>query len=191
MNDTKIDLPEAGYKPTRQKPMRRRHRKRRSQGDVELNLVAMLDLAFQLLTFFILTFRPAPVEGQILLRMPPAEAVSPLHSASQAGDDPENTDPVQGLNSLVISVIPNASGGIGSMAIGESPLATLTGLDNRLKMVLSDPVSPFDQVVIQVGSGLRYDALMGVIDVCTRQRLPDGRRLTKLSFVELPDVTTE
>ena len=45
---------------------------------MELNLVAMLDLAFQLLAFFILTFKPAPAEGQILLRMPPAEAVSPL-----------------------------------------------------------------------------------------------------------------
>ena len=77
------------------------------------------------------------------------------------------------------------------MAIGESPLATLTGLDNRLRTILADPASPFDQVVIQVGSGLRYDALMGVIDVCTRQRLSDGQRLTKLSFVELPDVTTE
>jgi len=151
----------------------------------------MLDLAFQLLTFFILTFRPAPIEGQILLRMPPAEAVSPIQSAAAAGNDPQNTDPVQGLNSLVISVIPNAAGGIGSMAIGESPLGTLAGLDDRLRTVLSDPISPFDQVIVQVGSGLHYDALMGVVDVCTRQRLPDGQPLTKLSFVELPDVSTE
>ena len=171
--------------------MKKRRRKRRLRGGVELNLVAMLDLAFQLLAFFILTFKPTPVEGQILLRMPPAEAVSPIQSAAEAADDPQNIDPVQGLNSLVISVIPNDSGRIGSMAIGESPLATLSGLDDRLRTILADPASPFDQVVIQVGSGLRYDALMGVIDVCTRQRLSDGQRLTKLSFVELPDVTTE
>ncbi len=148
----------------------------------------MLDMAFQLLTFFILTFKPAPIEGQISLRMPPAEPVSPVRAAEQAGDNPDNINPVQGLNSLVISVIPNAAGGIGSMAIGESPSATLAGLNDRLHTVLSDQASPFDQVVIQVGSGLRYDALMDVVDVCTRQRLPDGQRLTKLSFVELPDV---
>lgn len=171
--------------------MRRRRKKRRSQEGVELNLAAMLDMAFQLLTFFILTFKPAPVEGQISLRMPPAQTVSPVQSAVPAGDNPENTDPVEGLNSLVISVIPNTAGGIGSMALGETALATLTGLDDRLKAVLADPASPFDQVVVQVGSGLRYDALMGVVDVCTRQRLPDGERLTKLSFVELPDVATE
>jgi biopolymer transport protein ExbD len=170
---------------------RRRRKRRRSQERVELNLAAMLDMAFQLLTFFILTFRPAPVEGQISLRMPPAQPVSPVQTEVQAGDNADNTDPVQGLNSLVISVIPNDAGAIGSMAIGESPSGTLAGLNDRLKTVLSDAASPFDQVVIQVGSGLRYDALMGVVDVCTRQRLPDGQRLTKLSFVELPDVSTE
>jgi biopolymer transport protein ExbD len=171
--------------------MRRRRRKRRSQEGVELNLAAMLDMAFQLLTFFILTFRPAPVEGQISLRMPPPEPISPVRSEVQAGANPENTDPVQGLNSLVISVIPNGAGGVGSMAIGESPIGTLAGLNDRLKTVLSDAASPFDQVVVQVGSGLRYDALMGVVDVCTRQRLPSGQKLTRLSFVELPDVNTE
>jgi biopolymer transport protein ExbD len=158
---------------------------------VELNLAAMLDMAFQLLTFFILTFRPAPVEGQISLRMPPAQPVSPVKNAVQAGDNAANNDPVQGLNSLVISVVPNATGGIGSMAIGEGLVATLTGLNDRLKAVLADQASPFDQVVIQVGSGLRYDALMGVVDVCTRQKLPNGQKLTKLSFVELPEAESQ
>jgi biopolymer transport protein ExbD len=168
--------------------MRRRRRSRRhSDADVELNLAAMLDMAFQLLTFFILTFRPAPVEGQISLRMPPAQPVSPVKDAVQAGSEAANDNPVQGLNSLVISVIPNASGGIGSMAIGEGAVATLTGLNDRLKAVLGDRASPFDQVVIQAGPGLRYDALMGVVDVCTRQKLPNGQKLTKLSFVELSD----
>jgi biopolymer transport protein ExbD len=167
--------------------MSRRRKRRKGEGAVELNLAAMLDMAFQLLTFFILTFRPAPVEGQISLRMPPAQAVTPVQNAVQAGSNTANDNPVQGLNSLVISVVPNASGGIGSMAIGEGAVATLQGLNDRLKSILSDASSPFDQVVIQVGSGLRYENLMGVVDVCTRQMLPDGKRLSKLSFVELPD----
>jgi hypothetical protein len=150
-------------------------------------MAAMLDMAFQLLTFFILTFRPAPVEGQISLRMPPAQPVTPQQNAVQAGASADNTNPVQGLDTLVISVLPNAAGGIGSLALGEGVVATLAGLNDRLKTVLTDQASPFEQVVIQVGSGLRYDALLSVVDVCTRQRLPDGRKLTKLSFVELPD----
>src|ERR1700675_2830491 len=109
--------------------MSRRRKRRKSDGAVELNLAAMLDMAFQLLTFFILTFRPAPVEGQISLRMPPAQPVSPVKNAVQAGSDAANDNPVQGINSLVINIIPNASGGIGSMAIGEGAVATLTGLN--------------------------------------------------------------
>ena len=167
--------------------MARRRKRRRSDGAVELNLAAMLDMAFQLLTFFILTFRPAPVEGQISLRMPPALPITPVRNAIQAGSNAANDNPVQGLNSLVISVVPNAAGGIGSMAIGEGAVATLAGLNDRLKQILSDAASPFDQVVIQVGSGLRYENLMGVVDVCTRQTLANGQKLTKLSFVELPD----
>ena len=46
--------------------------KRRSTEDVTLNVTAMLDMAFQLLAFFILTFRPPPGEAQIYLKLPPA-----------------------------------------------------------------------------------------------------------------------
>ena len=164
-----------------------RRRKRSGSDGVELNLAAMLDMAFQLLAFFILTFHPAPVEGQISLRMPPAQPVTPVRDAVKAGSDAANNNPVQGLNSLVISVVPNASGGIGSMAIGESAVATLSGLNDRLKTILGDQASPFDQVVIQVGSGLRYDALMSLVDICTRQTLHGRQKLTRLSFVELPE----
>ena len=38
----------------------RRKKKSRGKEEVELNLAAMLDMAFQLLAFFILTFRPSP-----------------------------------------------------------------------------------------------------------------------------------
>ena len=80
-----------------------RRRKKRKQNDVELNLAAMLDMAFQLLTFFILTFKPAPIEGQVLLRMPPPQPITNVNAGQRAGSDPNNTNPLQGLNTLVIS----------------------------------------------------------------------------------------
>ena len=47
------------------------------------------------------------------------------------------------------------------------------------------------QVIVQAGSGVRYDALMSVVDVCTRQKVQDKggkeKPLSKLSFVELPE----
>jgi len=155
---------------------------------VELNLAAMLDMAFQLLTFFILTFKPSPIEGQVSLRLPPPKPVTMIKEGQQAGADTSNTNPVVGVNTLTVTVIATPSGGIDSMAIGEGSVGmSLTALENRLKAVLSDPGSPFDQVIIQVGSDLRYSELMSIIDICTRQTLPSGEKLSKLSFVELPN----
>jgi len=148
-----------------------RHRKRRKQGEVELNLAAMLDMAFQLLTFFILTFRPAPVEGQILLRMPPPMPVTNINSGQKAGADESNTNPVQGLNTLIVTAVAQSDGGLRQLAIGDVTMGSLPALDRKLNSVLGDAGSGFDQVIVQVDSRLKYSELMGVIDVCT---LPTG-----------------
>jgi biopolymer transport protein ExbD len=166
-------------------------RRRRTQSDVELNLAAMLDMAFQLLTFFILTFKPAPIEGEVSLRMPPPKPVAVVQDGQVAGSDLSNMNPVAGVSTLTISVFPNRSGAIESMAIGEAPIANVGQLESRLKTVLSDPGNPFDQVIIQVGGDLHYEELMRVIDACTKQTLPSGEKLTKLSFVELPSAAAD
>jgi biopolymer transport protein ExbD len=162
-------------------------KRRKGSENVELNLAAMLDMAFQLLTFFILTFKPAPVEGQVDLRLPPPEPVTNVAAKAQAGKDDANKDPVQGLESLIVSIFPTPGGQIGSLAIGESNVAGLGQLEAQLKTILADPGSPFKQVIIQVGAALRYEELMRVIDICTRQSMADGSKLSKLSFVELPE----
>ena len=50
---------------------------RRSQGtesvEPDLPITPMLDMSFQLLAFFILTFKPAPTEGQIAMTLPKEE----------------------------------------------------------------------------------------------------------------------
>jgi biopolymer transport protein ExbD len=168
--------------------MRRHRKKPRISSEVELNLAAMLDMAFQLLAFFILTFRPAPVEGDIMLRMPPPMPTTIVQGGERPGADQLNTNPLQGLNTLLITVLGTESGTIKAMAVGDpttGTVPTLAALDARLKSVLAD-VSAFEQVTIQVGSSLHYSELMQVIDVCTRQRLANGKKLSKLNMVELP-----
>ena len=160
-------------------------RRKKPQGDVELNLAAMLDMAFQLLAFFILTFKPAPIEGQISLKLPPPEAIT----ATQRGQPPgtiQIADPPE-FDSLLVTVLAGPTGGIGSLIIGERHVANLNQLDSDLGFLFQDEGNPFDQVVIQVGPTLKYEGLMSVIDVCTRLPLPNGQKLSKLSFVELPE----
>lgn len=161
-------------------------RKRRKQNEVELNLAAMLDMAFQLLAFFILTFKPSPVEGQISLHMPPAKPVANVNADTQAGENVTDISPVAGIDTIVISLFSTPSGDITSMAVGEQNVATQKELDSRLRTIFKDPGSPFDQVIIQVDSALRYEELMQIVDICTRQTLANGQKLSKLSFVELP-----
>jgi biopolymer transport protein ExbD len=161
-------------------------RMRRKQNEVELNLAAMLDMAFQLLAFFILTFKPSPVEGQISLHMPPAKPVANVNAEKQAGENVTDISPVAGLDTIVISLFSTPSGDLTSMAVGEQNVATQKELDARLRTIFKDPGSPFDQVIIQVDSALRYEELMQVVDICTRQTLASGQKLSKLSFVELP-----
>jgi biopolymer transport protein ExbD len=160
--------------------------RKRMQGEVELNLAAMLDMAFQLLTFFILTFRPSPVEGDVMLRMPPPMPTTISKNAEKLGSNEKNTNPVQGLDSLIITIVGNDMGGIKAIAVGDSVTSGLEEFDHKLRGVLGDKGAPFQQVLIQVGPELYYEELMQVIDVCTRQKLADGQKLSKLSFVQLP-----
>ena len=169
--------------------MRRRRKKIKSAESVELNLAAMLDMAFQLLTFFILTFRPAPVEGQVMLKLPPPERVVTKVEGQKAGSDAANNNPVAGLESLVVTVLGTSAGDIAQIAIGEGAVGALPALDARLHDIIGDPNSSFKQVVIQVGSSLRYQELMKIVDVCTHQTFANGDKLTRLSFVELPDAS--
>jgi len=164
-----------------------RRRAHRTQTDIELNLAAMLDMAFQLLAFFILTFRPNPIEGQISLRLPPPQATTVVNNAQAAGTDFDNSNPVEGVNTLTISVFANKSGMIDSLAVGEGQVPGLAALAGRLKTVFSDEGNPFDQVIIQVSDSCRYDELMKIVEVCTHQTLSNGKKLSKLSFVAIPN----
>jgi hypothetical protein len=68
----------------------------------------------------------------------------------------------------------------------DTPVAGLAALDEKLKATFRNSNVVIDQVVLQVGSLLDYNQLMQVIDVCRRQKLPNGDQLSKLSLVEAP-----
>jgi len=162
--------------------------KRKSPEEVELNLAAMLDMAFQILCFFILTFKPPPAEGQIQLRMPPAQPLQTVKTNERAGSDASKNNPVQGLNTLPIILTATDEGMIRQIYVNQQEVVVdpkLAMLDAQLKKLLGDPATPYDQVVIQVGSNLKYEELMRVLGICTHQTIGGDPKnhLTKLSLV--------
>ncbi len=170
----------------------RNSKKNKKGEEVELNVTAMLDMAFQLLTFFILTFRPPPFEGQIGLRLPPPEPV--VGSGVKHGGDPSDKRMIAAPKTLVVTVLGRPAsdrrpGWVWQVAVENCAVADedhLARLSDKLKAALIDSGAGFDQIIIQVGSTVRYEGLMKVIDICTQQKLPNGETLRKLSFVELP-----
>ncbi len=169
---------------------RRRFYRKRSDSKVELNLAAMLDMAFQLLTFFILTFKPTPVEGQLAVNMPPpVQMTQPDAKPSDADTPGEGVDSRETLHMFVIA---NDRGGADEVKIGGYIVAKgsldpfqLQQVAQGLKSRLGADVTPFDHVQIAVDGRLHYEELMKLIDICTKQKLPDGTLLQKISFTEM------
>ena len=155
----------------------------RSKEGVELNLAAMLDMAFQLLTFFILTFQPPPLEGQLAMRLPAAKPTN-IHGKGPPGEHVSSQIPVGQFDTLLISVI-SQSGAIEAISVGDRTARDLGELNRLLKDVFGNRDSPFEQVVLQVDDGLHYENLLKTVEVCLKQKLPDGSKLAKLSFVPL------
>ena len=149
-------------------------------------MAAMLDMAFQLLAFFILTFRPSPIESQISLRMPDKAATSSVGSETDQSTSIAET----GLQ-LTISVHATPEGEIAGVEVGPQTLGagqTATELINALRGTLKEFLAnaEFQGISLQVANELNYERMMQVLDVCAHQTLPNGEPMTNISVSALP-----
>ena len=167
---------------------RRRHR-RKANNAIKLNVTAMLDMAFQLLAFFILTFRPAPVEGHLSLNMPPPIPQTNVQSQQTVGTEGSSTP---NLHALHLFVTATEAGDVSQvrlesnvLATGRLTPATLAGIGRRIAPLFAAGNVLYDRIQIEVDRDLRYEELLKLVDVCAQQKLPDGKPLGKVSFVEM------
>ncbi len=158
-------------------------KRNRTTATVELNLTAMLDMAFQLLAFFILTFRTAPNEGQVVFNLPPAAPLKNTTTLDLGGEHSLDSPP-QGADTLVVRLHGGQSGRIEQLAIGDRNLPSLDRLKTELLADIANPKTNFGQVILQIDSNVRYENVMQVIDLCRRAKYCDGRPLSSLSLVE-------
>jgi biopolymer transport protein ExbD len=101
--------------------------KRKRQGtdfvEPDLPITPMLDMSFQLLAFFIMTFRPAPTEGQIALTLPKEEGQANAVSIPSPTDDKEKP------KHYIVKVTAADNGTIEKMTITEEGSADARGKD--------------------------------------------------------------
>jgi biopolymer transport protein ExbD len=152
-------------------------REKDSGVDVEINRVItpMLDLAFQVLLFFILTYHPSQLEeGQIDLTLPDA-AQAQAATPKDASPDPSLPGDLELPSEISVLVKTQHDGselgGISQISVQERQgahdepdpeglrkylLSARTGLSNQ------------NDIKIQADKGLKYAYVMQIVDVCNR-----------------------
>lgn len=127
----------------------------------------MLDMSFQLLSFFLITFRPMPTEGQLAIHLP-RTGVSP--------DDPSVVrDPLdQPTDEYTITVYAGPDGGVALLglrgpAVNSDDIPSVAELLGRLKAIPrpgGDPKAV--AITIESAGDLKYLHLIEVMDACKR-----------------------
>jgi len=154
--------------------------KKMRSTEVEVPITPMLDMAFQLLTFFILTYRPAPSEGQFSMNLLPAQSAVEVKKEQAKESDTPQLDVT--LRTLTTVLRAGGDGLLGEVVLSEKPIKDMDELKKELESFVNDPVLSFDQALIKVDPHLRYSELIKVIDVFSSLK---PKPLTKISFAEL------
>lgn len=153
--------------------------------EVRVPIVPMLDMAFQLLTFFILTYRPTPTEGQFSMNLLPPQAATEI--SKEAPKDTATPSLDASLRTLTTVLRAGGDGALGELTLADKPIQGMVELKKELEGFVNDPNLAFDQAIIKVDPALKYAELIKVIDIFSSLKAPDGKPkpLTKISFAEL------
>ena len=149
------------------------------QQEVEVQITPMLDMAFQLLSFFILTYHPAPIEGQFAMNLLPAAPAVKMDAVAPPDTNAKSDLPPQ-LRTITTQLRANPDGSLGLVTLEE---LEVNGMD-ALKLKLQEILNPankvdFEQALIQADPNLKYEELMKVIDIYS------SLKINKISFGEL------
>jgi biopolymer transport protein ExbD len=150
--------------------------------EIEIPITPMLDMAFQLLTFFILTYKASPTEGQFSMNLLPAQKATEITKEQPKDNAQPSLD--ASLRTLRTTLHAGENGQMGDITLADKPIASMAELKKELESFVNDPVLSFDQAVINIDPQLHYSEVMKVIDVFNSLK---PKPLTKISFSELND----
>lgn len=148
-------------------------------SDVDVPIAPMLDLAFNLLAFFIMTFNPTPVEVQYTMNLLPGQPQARPDEGPSDDQQATSSELPAALRTLTTTLFADSRGQLDRVTIGEAEVQGMDQLRERLQAILSDKTLPFDQALIQADPALHYGEMMQVIDIF------NSLDITKISFAEL------
>ena len=148
-------------------------------SEVDVPIAPMLDLAFNLLAFFIMTFNPTPIEVQYTMNLLPGQPQARPDEAQSDQEQASSSELPAALKTLTTNLFADSRGQLDRVTIGDNEVQGMDALRARLQAILSDKSLPFDQALIQADPGLHYGEVMRVIDIF------NGLGINKISFSEL------
>jgi biopolymer transport protein ExbD len=132
--------------------------------DPDLPITPMLDMSFQLMAFFIFTFRPAPTEGQILLALPKSEG------GGQGLPSPSDDKPIN----FVVKVLSAGNGTIAGMTISEKDSPDIRPVDlgadvkrfqGELQKRFAEQKKNPPKLTLEIGDGLLQEYVVQLLDI--------------------------
>jgi biopolymer transport protein ExbD len=168
--------------------------KRKTEAGPQPNLpvTPMLDMAFQLLAFFVMTYHPSDLEGQMELSLP-SEEVTKAQDASEVKDNAESDkdkplDLPAKLSVMERTQRDGANNGLISGVglqdeAGQQQVDVSTGLDKLLAELKKrrEGLENNDNIKIQADRKLKWDKVVQVMDVCKQAGFKN------ISFVKPPE----
>jgi biopolymer transport protein ExbD len=144
----------------------RRKRPRPALVEPDLPITPMLDMSFQLMAFFLLTFRPMPLEAQISLALPKEDG-----GPSQVAPSLDPTEDEE----LIVQVYAADNGGIaditaaprtGSFSLGRDTGALFKYLQDKAKAARLEKKPP--KLRLEIAERLNYQYVVKLIDEARR-----------------------
>lgn len=134
-------------------------RRAREETKVEMNMTPMIDVVFQLLTFFMFTLKPMIHEGQFAVNMsagggsaaPEVEEfkIPPLAVYLKAGDDGE----------------------LARISLGDRPMRSFEDLRIQVQALAGGAFAGEAEAEIHADDGLRYTHLMSAVNALTAAKV--------------------
>jgi biopolymer transport protein ExbD len=135
--------------------------------EVFFPVAPMLDMAFQLLAFFVLTFKAPSAETHIDLHLPTTPAALPSAPRGQAHPSPSRGVDADLENDLLVRAEADDLGDLKALRLGEAEVPDLPALGSRLKRYTRLLGRRPLRVRLVADDRLRYEPAARIIATCS------------------------
>jgi biopolymer transport protein ExbD len=135
--------------------------------EVAFPVTPMLDMAFQLLAFFVLTFQAPSAETHLDLDLPVTPVALPGGPRGEARPGPERTADADLENDLFLRLEADDLGDLKALRLGEALLPDIDTLGERLRRYAEVLNGRPLRVRLVADDGLRYEEAARVMAACS------------------------